>query len=120
SRVNVADQADDPGSLFSLYRRLIAERAASPALASGTYRGLDMSPESGVFAYVREAAGERSLVAIECAGRSGSHDLATASRGRLPTSGVLRLSTEPRRSLEGRLDLTRLELAADEGVIITV
>ncbi|MDQ3493810.1 MAG: alpha-amylase family glycosyl hydrolase [Chloroflexota bacterium] len=120
SRVNVADQADDPGSLFSLYRRLIAERAASPALASGTYRGLDMGPESGVFAYVREAAGGRSLVAIECAGRSGSHDLARAGRGRLPTSGLLRLSTEPHRSLEGRLDLTRLELAADEGVIITV
>ena len=120
SRVNVTDQADDPASLFSLYRRLIAERAASPALAGGSYRGLDTLPDSGVFAFVRESAGERLLVAIECSGRAGRHDLFAAARGRLPRQGTLQLFTAPERQHHGEVDLAAFELGADEGAIIKI
>lgn len=120
SSVNVADQADDSDSLFSLYRRLIAERAASPALTGGSYRGLDTAPQSGVFAYVRESGTERLLIAIECAGRSGSHDLSAAARGRLPSQGTLRLSTAPDRTAAERVDLAAVPLASNEGLIIAI
>lgn len=118
SRVNVADQADDPASLFSLYRRLIAERTASPALASGSYRGLETPPENGLFAFVRESPAEHLLIAIECSGREGTHDLLAASRGRLPAQGTLRLSTLTDRPARERVVLRSVPLAADEGIII--
>lgn len=58
---NVADQSDDPDSLLSLYRRLIAARAASPALRRGTHRSFfGVAPE--VLCWLREADGERVLV----------------------------------------------------------
>ena len=120
ARVNVADQAADRDSLLSLYRRLIAERAASPALASGSYRGLDTAPQTGAFAYLRESGTERLLIAIECGGRAGSHDLLAAARGRLPAQGTLRLSTAPDRTAGERIDLSAVPLASDEGLIIAI
>lgn len=67
-RINVSDQRADSASLLSLYRRLIAERHGSRALAEGAQRSLDTPPESGVFGYLREAEGDRRLVVLECAG----------------------------------------------------
>jgi alpha-glucosidase len=61
-RVNVEAQRTDPASLFSFYRRLIWLRRGSPALRAGSYRTL-RAPR-GVFAYVREAEGERFIVAL--------------------------------------------------------
>jgi alpha-glucosidase len=59
---NVATEQDDPRSLLTLYRRLIALRRAEPALEIGSYRPL---PATGdVVAYVREAAGRRFLIAL--------------------------------------------------------
>jgi len=55
-QVNVAAQRDDPRSMFSFYRRLIALRQGSRALRAGSYR--TVASPSGVFAYVREAEGE--------------------------------------------------------------
>ncbi len=118
SQVNVEDQASDPGSLLALYRQLIADRAASPALRAGSYRGLETAADSGVFAYLRQSADERLLVAISTSGTAGSHDLYAAGRGRLPAKGRLRRSTEPDRAGGQALDLRRMELAGDEGVIV--
>ncbi|MFN2520290.1 MAG: alpha-amylase family glycosyl hydrolase [Candidatus Limnocylindria bacterium] len=61
-RVNVAAQRDDPGSLFSFYRRVIRTRRGSAALRWGTYRSLPAA--RGVFAYMREHEGERLAVAL--------------------------------------------------------
>ncbi|WP_245198149.1 alpha-glucosidase family protein [Jiella mangrovi] len=49
----------EPASLLNFYRRLIAFRAAHPALRSGAIRFLD-APE-GVLAFTREREGERLL-----------------------------------------------------------
>src|SRR5206468_9024922 len=61
-RVNVAAQRDDPSSMFSFYRRLIRLRRGSPALRSGSYR--TVASRSGIFAYVREADGDRYDVGL--------------------------------------------------------
>jgi alpha-glucosidase len=58
-RVNVAAQRDDPDSLLSLYRRLLALRRSEPDLVTGAYRTL--STEDGVLHFAR---GDSVAVAI--------------------------------------------------------
>ena len=102
-QVNVAAQRDDPGSLLSFYRRLIALRRRSPALRLGSYRSLP-SPR-GVFAFAREAEGERAYVALNFTSREQAVDLPKAE---------LALSTDAERS---SLDGGRVVLRPDEGLI---
>jgi alpha-glucosidase len=64
-RVNVAFQRDDPGSLLSLYRRLLALRRRHPALHSGDYETL--AAPDGVLAYLRAWQGERMAVVVNLA-----------------------------------------------------
>jgi alpha-glucosidase len=51
---NVADQSDDPGSVLSFCRRVIAARRASDDLAVGAYHSLPSA--EGTWAYARGAA----------------------------------------------------------------
>jgi alpha-glucosidase len=90
--VTVADQEADPDSLLSFYRRLLALRAATPALVAGDYEVLH--PESdGYLAFMRHhlASGgtclvllsfssERQSVALDLGGHWAR--LAFASTGR--------------------------------------
>jgi glycosidase len=68
--VNVTDESADPGSLLSWYRRLIALRAAHPALALGSYATAQASSPK-VVAEVRSFGGETDLVV----GNLGDTDL---------------------------------------------
>ncbi|MGH8920054.1 MAG: alpha-amylase family glycosyl hydrolase, partial [Actinomycetes bacterium] len=52
----------DPASILHLYRRLLALRAASPALRSGSLALIDAGPD--VVAYRRSAPGDDRLVAV--------------------------------------------------------
>ena len=61
---NVANQRGGPSSLFNLYRRLIALRRVRPALTRGVYRPIATTGD--VLAFVREADGDRVLVALNC------------------------------------------------------
>jgi alpha-glucosidase len=58
----VEGQRDDPGSLLSLYRRLLALRRTEPALAVGDYRTLTAG--DGVLVYERFHGGTRIVVAL--------------------------------------------------------
>ncbi len=60
---NVSTQIRDPGSILSLYRRLIALRASTPALQVGS---LHLEPDRGgnVVAYTRRTDASTILVAI--------------------------------------------------------
>ncbi|HEX7239299.1 MAG TPA: alpha-amylase family glycosyl hydrolase, partial [Longimicrobiaceae bacterium] len=60
--VNVAAQRGDPGSLLSLYRRLIALRRAEPALHAGDWEPVDAA--GSLLAYRRAGGGSRFLVAL--------------------------------------------------------
>jgi hypothetical protein len=74
---NVAAETDDPGSLLSHYRTLIALRNAHPALARGGYRLLAVNDASFVFS--RAHADEELIVAVNYQRTSSTAALALAS-----------------------------------------
>jgi alpha-glucosidase len=113
ARRNVARMAQDPGSILTLYRRLIALRRAHPALHAGSYA--TVASEGEVFAYERRHAnGERLLVALNLG--QEPQRLALPGAG-LPPARVL---------LSSALDRTdeavagELALRPDEGVVLSL
>ena len=116
--VNVAAQRDDPGSLLTLYRRLIDLRAQSPALGTGTYRALDVAEGSGVLAYLRESEEQRLLIALDVGGTGAELDLPAFARGRIGSSGRLLLSTGSDGRPDETIELCHLVLGPGEGIIV--
>jgi alpha-glucosidase len=105
ARLNVAAQRDDPGSMLSLYRQLIALRRAEPALSIGDYELV--VADAGLLAYRRRYEHRRLLVAL---------NLGDAP-GRLPvTGGPVVLGTHPDRA--GQPVSGPLTLRGNEGVIM--
>jgi alpha-glucosidase len=111
-RRNVAAQSADPTSILTLYRRLFALRRASPALYGGSYCSLDGAPDD-CFVYLRDAGGERKLIALNFAGVEQ-----TVSLLDLAGSAEILLSTYLDR--EGTADLHSLKLRANEGCIVAL
>ncbi len=76
---NVADEAKDPASLLSWYRRLIRARKGSEALRTGSLTLLTpVNKSAPMLVFVRESAGERVLVAHNLSGievEAGPFDL---------------------------------------------
>ena len=117
AKVNVRAQREDPKSMLSLTRRLIALRRAEPALSVGAYEPID-APDD-VIAYTRRdpETDRRFLVVL---------NLCNEPRTFLPTGGGERrirrvdgpilLSTHLDR--EGDAAAGDVTLRADEGVII--
>lgn len=109
---NVEEQRRDPGSVLSLYRRLIAARRASPALAIGTHRSLfGVAPD--VLAWLREADGERALVLLNLGDAPVTCALPLARIG--TTRGGVLVATSDR---TGTVELADLALAPLEGVAL--
>jgi alpha-glucosidase len=111
-QVNVAVHRDDPGSILSLYRRLLAIRAAHPTLCAGRWCPLP-SPDGELLVYRREAGDEQFLVALNF-----SHQPRTIDLGSGGAKGSVALSTLLDRSRE-RVD-ARLSLRGDEGLLIAL
>ncbi len=109
---NVADQSADPGSLLSLYRRLIAARRDSPALAAGHHRSL-FGVGPGVLAYLREADAERVLVLINTGDTTVDCDLGAVDA----QDGDLLAATSAR---SGRLALAGLVLGPLEAIALRI
>ncbi len=65
---NVARMAEEPHSILTLYRRLLAMRRTHPALSIGDFALLDA--EGDVLAYERRHGAERLIVALNLGGRS--------------------------------------------------
>jgi alpha-glucosidase len=61
--VNVMEQAGDPNSLLSFYRRLLALRRATPALIAGEYTALHQDAED-YLAFTRSTAEQTVLVVL--------------------------------------------------------
>jgi oligo-1,6-glucosidase len=68
--VNAAAQVDDPDSVFSHYRRLIALRHDEPTVAHGSFRML-LPDDEQVYAFVRELDHTRLLVVANLSDASG-------------------------------------------------
>jgi alpha-glucosidase len=112
-RANVADQARDPGSLFVLYRRLIALRASSPVMRRGDQRMLHgIGP--GILAWTRSLGSERVLVLANMAREEATVDVRRVgdeARGLLGT-------VVPDRDGQLISDLASLHLDGLEGRIL--
>lgn len=66
-QINVDRQQRQPGSLLSLYRRLIALRQAQPALHAGDFTLIDAGDDR-VLAFVRARGDDRVLVVVNVSG----------------------------------------------------
>jgi alpha-glucosidase len=112
---NVEAQRRDPGSVLSLFRRLIALRAATPALQVGA---LCLEPSAGgeLVAYTRETASETVMVVVNV----GRDDVSWPLPGGRPGRGWRPLlATHAAGSDEAALaDGTPLVLAPDEARIL--
>jgi alpha-glucosidase len=107
-RDNVESQRNDPGSMLSLYRALLALRRARPALCIGSYQVLDAGPR--VLGYARIHEAQRDVVLLNLGGEPHAMVLRGLERAR-----VL-LSTE--RARDGALFDGRL--AANEAVVLSL
>ena len=109
--VNVAAQRDDPSSMLTLHRDLIALRRREPALSIGSYAPIAATGD--LLAYVRRApdGGRRFLIALNLGPRP-----ATLDPDSEPARGRIVRSTHNDR-LGEEIDGT-IPLRADEGVIV--
>ena len=115
---NVADQLDDPDSLLTLYRRLIALRQTSDAIGLGDQRSIDLPADSPVVAFIRQAAGDKAAVVVNVSPDEVHLDLRASSRGHLPGEAALLLSTESGRTSGASVDLRELILGPNEGLVL--
>jgi alpha-glucosidase len=109
-RVNVAAQDDDPHSMFAFTRDVIRFRRRSNALKRGTYD--EVLGSRDVLAFLRVASRERLLVALNFADQAR-----TIRPSGIADRGTIVISTDPGRAAE-TIDLERLRLAPNEGVVI--
>jgi alpha-glucosidase len=107
--VNVERELADQTSILNLYRRLLAYRKASPALQWGDYQTLDDVPE-GCYVYMRKANGHRTLIALNF--------IRAEQRIALRAMGTGKIAISTHLDREGAVDLAKLFLRGDEGVII--
>jgi len=105
---NLERQRADAGSLFNLYRKLIALRRAHAALRLGTYRAIETGGD--VMLYAREAGDQRIVVALNFAA-------APAGVSAPGLRGTCLLATDGRAC--AAIDGT-IVLGPDEGLIIAV
>jgi glycosidase len=111
---NVADQSADPGSLLSLYRRLIGARRASPALDRGSHRSF-FGVATDVMAWIRVVDGERVLCVLNV---GDSPQNCALPLGRIGAeSGEVLVATSER---VGRLELATLTLEPLEGIAVHI
>jgi alpha-glucosidase len=115
SALNVAEEARDPRSLFSLYKRLIGLRRQSPALACGDVSLIETNAvDCLVYQRIAQAgdrAKERMLIVVNFSGRQVEMTLPQSLR-----PGQLLLSTHPDPVAE---PISRqMHLRPDEGRLI--
>jgi alpha-glucosidase len=107
--VNVEHQITDPDSLLNLYRRLLAYRRATPALAEGSYRPLEGVPHD-VYGFLRQAGKQRVLVLLNFSD--------TEQRVDLPDLGLGRLVISTHLDRQGAASLDPIGLRSGEGIIV--
>jgi len=109
--VNVETQEQNPRSMLSLHRRLLALRRAEPALAVGSYGPVEAARE--LLAYSREKDGRRLLIALNLGSEPRTLRATGFARG-----GQVILSTFLDRENEAVGET--LDLRGDEGLIVEI
>ena len=108
---NVQTQWDDPKSMLSLYRALIACRRETPALVKGIYRPVETELPN-IFAFLRELDGEKVFVALNFSDQLTTLTLPQLGRGHLSHSTYM--------DREEQVNLASLQIRPDEGVIVHI
>jgi len=108
---NVERERLDAASIYNLYRRLIALRRRSAALRDGAYRPIVASGD--LLLYVREAAGERTLVGLNL----GEEEIAVTFPARQLRGEILISSGADRDGTKCDGEIT---LRANEGVVLAL
>ncbi len=108
---NVAVQAQDPFSIYNLYRQLLRLRRATPALHGGSYAPVDVNA-ANCFVYRRQAAGEAYLIALNFDHAPARLNIPGPARGRILLSTHL--------DRQGPAALDALDLRPFEGVILAL
>jgi alpha-glucosidase len=106
--INVRGERNDPASMLTLYRRLIALRKAEPALTLGAYRRISTGGDTML--YMREDQERRLLIALNFSSDARQLSLAPA-----PNQSRILLSTHLDRQDES-FD-NHIDLRADEGIV---
>lgn len=110
SRENVSAQQNDPGTMLTLYRRLIQLRQQEPALMTGEYT--PVYADKQVIGYMRKAGGaDAFLILLNLSHRPAYIRLADEQ-----LQGTVELATYP--ELEGIVVSGRINLNGDEGIIV--
>jgi alpha-glucosidase len=107
---SVEVQKHDPGSMLALTHALLDLRRREPALALGDWAPIAV--QGDVLAYARTLGERRVAVVLNL------EPVPKTARLSDPLAGRIELSTDPKRR-RGRIN-GRLELAADEGVILAL
>lgn len=112
-QVNVAAQEDDPTSMLSFVRSLLAMRREMPVLhQQGDFRFVDGLPED-ILAYTRTLDGDTALVVLNYGAQHHTLDLSA-----LDASGEVLLNTRMDRNEVA--ELAALEVRPYEGILLQV
>jgi alpha-glucosidase len=106
-RVNVAGQAEDPDSILTLTRRLIALRREHPVLHLGDFEPFGPTPD-GTFAFRRVSSDGRLMVALNLTGEQRS----------VPGAGPGRVLIGTHRERDGASVDGAVELRPNEALIV--
>jgi alpha-glucosidase len=105
---NVAALSDDPASILTLYRRLLALRRSTPALSIGSYAII--RNEGAALGYMRVQGDQEIAVVLNLASEPLTWTLTKASGGQILLSTML--------DREGETVGREIRLRADEGLVI--
>jgi alpha-glucosidase len=108
-QTNAAAQKEDPASMLSLYRSLLAFRRREPALHAGSYT--PVHAEGNLLAYLRQSGESRLLVVLNL-----GHTRALFEAPGVNTAGEVMAATHPDR-VGTRVGET-IALNGDEGVVV--
>lgn len=120
-QTNVAGEQRDPGSILSLYKRLIRMKKGSNALTVGTYHPIDGVPPECLF-FTRESLVDGQREALFIAVNFSAHTQKIslpAGPSNLERHGTLMLSTDPQRA-EGPWTADHFLLGPDEGIVVSL
>jgi len=78
-QANAASQVGDPDSIFNLYKNLLKLRRERPCLHKGIFQFVENVPDD-VLVYIREFAGERTLVLVNFTNQIYELDFSHLSR----------------------------------------
>lgn len=107
-RENVEVQKNDPHSMLTLYRRLIALRQTEPALKTGSYKHISVTMQG--IAYLRESGNDKFLIVLNFTHRPCFFSFKQHYKGKVEVATTPELD---HLSIDGSV-----YLGGDEGIIV--